>query len=94
LSVAPQNRWEDDDAEGRASRSSGLLHLEASWATVSQSGLKTGGGMAWMVHVASSQRSCGVQAEDIWVDAIGCIGFLYPNFAIATVFGPMGILVF
>jgi hypothetical protein len=29
---------------GHASRSSGLLHLEASWARVSQPGLKSGGG--------------------------------------------------
>jgi hypothetical protein len=29
---------------GHASRSSGLLHMEASLARVSQSGLKTGGG--------------------------------------------------
>jgi hypothetical protein len=29
---------------GHASRSSGLLHVEASLARVSQSGLKTGGG--------------------------------------------------
>jgi hypothetical protein len=30
---------------GHTSRSSGLLHLKASHAKVSQSGLKTGGGM-------------------------------------------------
>jgi hypothetical protein len=44
LSVVPQNRWRDDGA-GHASRSGGLLHLEVSHARVSQSGLKTGGGM-------------------------------------------------
>jgi hypothetical protein len=33
LSVAAQNRWEDDGV-GHASRSSGLLHLEASQARV------------------------------------------------------------
>jgi hypothetical protein len=54
LSVAPQNRREDEDDMGHASRSSGLLHLEASQARVSQSSLKTGGGTTWMVHVASS----------------------------------------
>jgi hypothetical protein len=43
LSVAPQNRQREDGA-GHASRSSGLLRLEASHARVSQSGLKTGGG--------------------------------------------------
>jgi hypothetical protein len=44
LSVAPQNRWEGD-VMGHASRSSGLLHIETSRATVSQSGLKTNGGL-------------------------------------------------
>jgi hypothetical protein len=43
LSVAPQNRWREVGAE-HASRSSGLLRLEASLARVSQSGLKTGTG--------------------------------------------------
>jgi hypothetical protein len=52
LSVVAQNRWEDEDSAGHTSRSSGLLHLEASQARVSYSGLKTGGGMAQMVHVA------------------------------------------
>jgi hypothetical protein len=42
LSVASQNRWKEVGA-GHASRSSGLLHIEASMARVFQSGLKTGG---------------------------------------------------
>jgi hypothetical protein len=43
LSVVPQNRWREDES-GHASRSGGLLHLEASHARVSQSVLKTDGG--------------------------------------------------
>jgi hypothetical protein len=43
LSVAPQNRRREIGA-GHASRSSGFLHVEASLARVSQSGLKTDGG--------------------------------------------------
>jgi hypothetical protein len=43
LSVAPQNRWREVGV-GHASRSSGLLHIEASLTRVSQSGMKTGGG--------------------------------------------------
>jgi hypothetical protein len=43
LSVVPQNRRREVDA-GHASRSSCLLHVEASLARVFQSGLKTGGG--------------------------------------------------
>jgi hypothetical protein len=44
LLVAPQNRRREVGV-GHASRSSGLLHVEASLARVSQSGLKTGGGV-------------------------------------------------
>jgi hypothetical protein len=43
---------EDEDGAAHASRSSGLLHVEASKARVFQSGLKTGGGVTWMVHMA------------------------------------------
>jgi hypothetical protein len=44
LSVAPQNRWEDEDSTGNVSRSGGLLRLEASQARVSRFCLKTGEG--------------------------------------------------
>jgi hypothetical protein len=44
LSVAPQNRQREVGV-GHTSRSSSLLHVEASLARVSQSGLKTGGGV-------------------------------------------------
>jgi hypothetical protein len=49
LSVAPQNRREDEDSVGHASGSSGLLQLETSRARVSQSSPKTGGGV-WHHH--------------------------------------------
>jgi hypothetical protein len=49
---------------GRASRSSSLLHLEASWVRVSQSSLKTGGGTVPMVLVTLSRRSRGDKADD------------------------------
>jgi hypothetical protein len=93
LLVVPQNRQEGDGA-GHTLRSSGLIRLEASWARVSQSNLKTGGSAVQMVHVASSWRSHGDEAEDGRVDAIGCIGLFYPNFAVFTVLGPRDILVF
>jgi hypothetical protein len=67
LSVASQNRWEDEDSAGHALRSSGLLCLESSQAWVSQSGLKTGAGVARMVHVASLQRSRGSEAKECMV---------------------------
>jgi hypothetical protein len=58
LSVAPQNRRREVSA-GHVSRSSGLLHEEASLARVSQAGLKTGkgatagGGRGTIAKVAS-----------------------------------------
>jgi hypothetical protein len=78
---------------GHASRSSDLLHLEASWARVSQSSVKTGGGMVRMVHVASSQRSHRDEAEDGRVDATECIRLFYPNFVVFIVLGHKGSLV-
>jgi hypothetical protein len=44
LSVVPQNRWEDEDGAGYASRSSDFLRLEASLAQVCQFCIKTSGG--------------------------------------------------
>jgi hypothetical protein len=55
LSVAPQNRRREISA-GHVLRSSGLLHMEASMARVSPSGLKTGGG-------ATACGACGTIAE-------------------------------
>jgi hypothetical protein len=40
-----------------------------------------------MVHVASSQRTCGDEAKDRRVDAMGCIRRIYPNIAIFVVLG-------
>jgi hypothetical protein len=94
LSVAPQNRWKDEDGAGHASRSSGLLQLKTSWASVSQSTLKTDGGAARMLHVALLHRSCGVEAEDERVDATGCIVLFYPNFTVFVVLDIRDILVF
>jgi hypothetical protein len=47
-----------------------------------------------MVHVASSSRSHEDEAEDGWVDAMGCIRLFYPYFADFIVLYPMSILVF
>jgi hypothetical protein len=52
---------------------------------VSQSSLKTGGGVAQLVHMASSWKLCGDEAKDGWVDATGCIRLFYPNFTIFVV---------
>jgi hypothetical protein len=92
--VAPQNRREDEDDAGHVLRSSGLLHVEASRARVSQSGLKTGGGAtADEPFVAPSRRSCVDQIDDGWVDAMGCVGPYYPYFTIFIILYPSGIVV-
>jgi hypothetical protein len=44
LLVAPQNRWREVGV-GHTSRSNDLLRVEASLVRISQSGLKTGGGV-------------------------------------------------
>jgi hypothetical protein len=67
---------------GHLSRSSSLLHLEASQVRVSQSSLKNGRGVAQMVHMASSWRPHGDKAEDGRVNVMGCIELFYPNFTI------------
>jgi hypothetical protein len=55
LSVAAQNRRREDDTR-HTSRSSGLLHVEASRARVSQFDLKTSGGKM-------TSGACGIIAE-------------------------------
>jgi hypothetical protein len=94
LSVAPQNQQEDEDGVGHPSRSNELIHMEASGVRVSQSSLKTGAGVVWMVHVTSSRRLRRVEAEDGRVDVMGCIGPFYPNFIIFIVLGSRDILFF
>jgi hypothetical protein len=47
----------------------------------------------WVVHVAPSWRLRQRQAEDGWVDVMGCVGPCYPCFAIFFLLGPRGILV-
>jgi hypothetical protein len=78
---------------GHALRSSGLLRLEASWARVFQSRLKTGRGTVPMVHMASLRRLHGDEAEDRQVNATGCIGLFYSNIVIFIVLGHKGSLV-
>jgi hypothetical protein len=74
-------------------RSSSLLHLELSRARVSHSSLKTDGGVAQMVYMASSWRSRGDEVEDERVDVMGCIRMCYPSFVVFVVLGHKGTLV-
>jgi hypothetical protein len=79
-------------------RSSGLLCMEANRARVSQSGLKTDGGATWMVHMASSWRLRGSEAEDGRFDDVRCgavqVERKYPSLDVIFLLAQRGILVF
>jgi hypothetical protein len=64
-----------------------------SQARVSQSSLKIAGGAVRMVHVVSSQMSCGDEAKDEQVDTTACIRLFYPNFDVFFILCHKGSLV-
>jgi hypothetical protein len=70
------------------SRSSGLLHIEASRARDSQSGLKTAGGATRMMHMTSSRRLRQDQVDDGQIDATSCVGPCYPYLYVFIVLVP------
>jgi hypothetical protein len=82
------------DRAGHTSRSSGLLHVEASQARVSQFASKLMEVRRLVVHVAPSWWLHRGQVEDGRVDATGCVGPCYPCFAVFFVLGPRGSLDF
>jgi hypothetical protein len=92
LLVASQNRRREVDA-GQASKSSGLLRMKTSLASVSQSGLKTAEARRQVVHVTPSQRLRQRQVEDECVNVTGCVGPCYPIFTVFNVLGRRGIVV-
>jgi hypothetical protein len=92
LSVASQNRQRELGV-GHVSRSNSLLHAEASRVKVFQSGLLVEARLR-VVHVVLSRRSRGVEAEDRWVDAMGCIRPFYPRITVFIVLGTKDIVVF
>jgi hypothetical protein len=94
LSVAPQNRWEDEDGAGHASRSSGLLCVKASRTRVSQFASKLAEARRQVVHVTLSWRLRRIEVEDGQVDATSYVGPCYRYFAVFFVLCRGGILVF
>jgi hypothetical protein len=74
-------------------RSDGLLRLEASHARVSQSSLKTGGGVMTGGERDIITEEHRVEAKDGRVTAMGCIGLFYLNFTIFFVLGHKGSLI-
>jgi hypothetical protein len=87
--VVPQNQQEDEDDVGHASRSNGLLHLEASRARVPN--LASRLLEAWHGWCIWHHHGGRVQMKLI---ATGCIRLFYAKFAVFIVLGPKGILVF
>jgi hypothetical protein len=79
---------------GHKLRSSGLLRLKASWPRIFQFASKLVEKQRCVVHLASSQKSCEDEAEDGYVDAMGCIELFYPYFIVFVVLIPRGILIF
>jgi hypothetical protein len=67
--------------------------VEANRARIFQSGLKTGGGATWMVHVTSLRRSREDQVENRRIDASDCTKPCYLYFAIFYILDPKGILI-
>jgi hypothetical protein len=67
---------------GHASRSNGLLGVEASQTRVSQSALRTGGGAT----------TGGAHVEDGRIDAMGYVGPCYLNFVLFNVLDSRGIM--
>jgi hypothetical protein len=90
LSVVPQNQRREVGA-GHTSISSGLLGVKARLIRVSQSGLKTDGGVT-TGGVAPSRRLRQRQVEDGLVDAMDCVGPCYPTFVIFNVLDSRGIV--
>jgi hypothetical protein len=93
LSVAPQNRWREDGT-GYASRSGGLLCLEASRARVFSLTSRLAEARRRVVHVTLSQRLRQDQVENGWVNATGYVRPCYPYFAVLYILDPRGISVF
>jgi hypothetical protein len=78
---------------GHVSRSSGLLHVKASQAMVSQFALKLADERRRVVHVTSSRRLREDKVKNGRIDAMSCIGLFYPYFTVFIVLCPMSILV-
>jgi hypothetical protein len=78
---------------GHASRSSGLLHLEASRSRVFQFSSKLVEERWVVVPMTSSWRLHEDEVEDGRIDAMGYIGLVYPNFVNFLILVPRGILV-
>jgi hypothetical protein len=94
LSVAPQNRWENEDGAGHMSISNGLLSMKASQVRFSQYALKLVETRRRVVHMAPSKKSRGDQVEDGRVYAMSCIGLCYSYFIVFIILDIKDILVF
>jgi hypothetical protein len=78
---------------GHASRSSGLLDMEASLARVPSLTSRLAEARRWVVHMTPSQRLRRSQVEDERVDAMGCVKPCYPCFVVFILLDHRGIIV-
>jgi hypothetical protein len=92
LSLVPQNRRREVGTR-HASRSSGLLRVEASRARIFNLTSRLAEARRRMLHVAPSQKLRRSQVEDGRVDAMGCVEPCYPYFTIFILLGPRNIVV-
>jgi hypothetical protein len=67
--------------------------VQVSLARVSQSSLKTGGGVTTGGARGTIARLLRGQAEDGWIDATGCVRPCYPCFTVFFLLDPRGVVV-
>jgi hypothetical protein len=88
LSVAPQNRWEDDTARGTHQDPAASFTRKQVRIGFSSLASRLAEVQPWVVDVAPSWRLRRDQVEDRRVDATCCIGLFYPKIIVLYVLGP------
>jgi hypothetical protein len=88
LSVAPQNRWEDETARGTHRDPAASFERKQVGIGFSSLASRLAKVQPWVVDVVPSWSLHRDQVEDGWVDATGCIGLFYPKIIIFYVLGP------
>jgi hypothetical protein len=93
LSVAPENRWEDEMAWDTRRDPAACLTWNQVWLEFPSLVSRLAEARRWVVHVVPSRRLHRSHVEDGWVDAMGCIGPCYPCFGVFILLSPRGIVV-
>jgi hypothetical protein len=93
LSVAPQNRREDESARDTRQDLAACFAWKQVGLGFPSLASRLAEARLRVVHVAWSRRLRQDEAEDGRVDATGCVGPFYPKIIIFYVLGPRGIVV-